>query len=107
VTIPRIISISFSLRAISPITRAAIPGTIGSERGTAMRKWILGAMAAVATSTNVGCILPIYDGDQAIRTQQLMHTSENLRMMKEEWHRFWFVDQPDHMTPLHTHGGVL
>jgi len=72
-----------------------------------MRKLILGALAALATSTNVGCILPIYDGDQAIRTRQLMDTSENLRMMKEEWHRFWFVDQPDHMTPLHTHGGVL
>jgi len=34
-------------------------------------------------------------------------TSKNLKMMKEEWHRFWFQNQPDHMTPLHTGGGKL
>jgi hypothetical protein len=37
----------------------------------------------------------------------LIFTSENLRMMIEEWERFWFLDQPDHMTPFRTHGGVI
>ena len=41
------------------------------------------------------------------RTEQLIFTSENLRMMVEEWERFWFVDQPDHMTPFRTHGGII
>jgi hypothetical protein len=64
-------------------------------------------MLGLTACTNVGCILPIYDGDRAIRTQQLMHTSEDLRMLKEEWQRIWFVDQPSHMSPIRTHGGIL
>lgn len=37
---------------------------------------------------------------QALRpSEQLLYTSENLRMMAEDWERFWFMDQPDHNTP--------
>jgi len=25
----------------------------------------------------------------------------------QEWERFWFMDQPDHMTPYRVHGGVI
>jgi hypothetical protein len=71
-----------------------------------MRSWILACLFAAIVSSS-GCILPIYNGDQAKRTQQLMTTSENLRMAQEEWERFWFIDQPDHMAPLRTHGGIL
>ena len=32
--------------------------------------------------------------------------SENLRQAGDEWERFWFLDQPSHMTPWRTHGGL-
>ena len=25
----------------------------------------------------------------------------------DEWERIWFLDQPSHMTPLRTHGGII
>jgi hypothetical protein len=72
-----------------------------------MRKWMLATVLGLMAVANSGCVLPIYSGDQARRTQQLMFTSENLRMFIEDWERFWFIDQPDHMSPSRTHGGVL
>ncbi len=72
-----------------------------------MRRWILAATLGMLVGTNTGCILPTYHGDPAKRTEQLIHTSEDLRMLDEEWARFWFRDQPSHMTPLRTHGGIL
>ena len=65
------------------------------------------AILATTLSANVGCILPIYDADPAVRARQLIYTSEDLRQLREEWHRFWFLDQPDHMNPLRTHGGII
>jgi hypothetical protein len=68
---------------------------------------ICGALFAIAIFANVGCILPIYDADPAVRARQLIFTSENLRAMRDEWHRFWFLDQPDHQSPIRTHGGII
>ena len=65
------------------------------------------AVMATTISTNVGCLIPIYDADPAVRARQLIHTSEDLRHLRDEWHRFWFLDQPSHMQPLRTHGGIL
>ena len=25
----------------------------------------------------------------------------------DEWERIWFLDQPSHLTPLRTHGGII
>ena len=36
-----------------------------------------------------------------------MFTSENLRLFLDEWERLWILDQPDHMTPYRTHGGLI
>jgi hypothetical protein len=72
-----------------------------------MRKWLLAAMLGLVACTHVGCVLPIYSGDPATRTRQLIYTSEDLRAAREEWERFWFLDQPDHMTVLRTHGGIV
>jgi hypothetical protein len=33
--------------------------------------------------------------------------SEDLRHIKNEWRRFWFNDQPSHLTPERIHGGIL
>ncbi len=72
-----------------------------------MRRLILAALLGLMLSNSVGCILPAYSGDPAVRTQQLLFTSENFRAILMEWERFWFLDQPDHMTPQRTHGGVI
>lgn len=72
-----------------------------------MRKLLLGAVAALCLGTAAGCILPAYSGDPGRRTQQLLFTSENLRQVLDEWERFWFLDQPSHMSPYRTHGGII
>lgn len=72
-----------------------------------MRYVFSAIMLSFALSSSVGCFLPIYDADPAVRARQLIYTAEDLRALREEWHRFWFLDQPDHMTPLRTHGGIL
>ncbi len=72
-----------------------------------MRKLLLGlalGLLAIATS---GCIIPAYSADPSRRTQELLYTSENLRLCLDEWERAWFLDQPDHCTPYRTHGGLL
>ena len=72
-----------------------------------MRKLVLAIACGLMISTTVGCILPIYSGDPARRTQQLIFTSENLRLILDEWERIWFLDQPSHCEPYRTHGGIL
>ncbi len=57
--------------------------------------------------TTAGCMIPAYSGDPTRRVQELIYTSEGLRMIMDEWERIWFLDQPDHMTPYRTHGGVI
>lgn len=72
-----------------------------------MRRLIMAAVVGLALSANVGCFLPIYSGDPAVRTKQLIFTSEDFRNVLNEWERIWFLDQPSHMAPIRTHGGVL
>ncbi len=72
-----------------------------------MRKLLLAVALGMMVSTTVGCILPAYSGDPARRTQQLIFTSENLRLLLDDWERIWFLDQPNHMTPYRTHGGLI
>ncbi len=72
-----------------------------------MKRIIIAALLAVAISNSTGCFLPIYSADPAERTEELIITAENQRAMREEWRRFWFLDQPDHSRPLRVHGGIL
>ena len=72
-----------------------------------MRRLLVCLLLASALSAQVGCIIPAYSADPARRAQQLIYTSENLRTLLDEWERIWFLDQPDHMTPYRTHGGVI
>lgn len=71
-----------------------------------MRKVVLGAVVAVLTLSNIGCIIPMYSPDRTRRMQQLLYTSENLRQIPDEWERAWLLDQPSHMTLYRTHGGL-
>ncbi len=70
------------------------------------RRLTLLAVAACLTLTNGGCLLNIWSADPNTRMQQLMNVSENLRQMEGEWQRFWFTDQPSHLTPTRIHGGI-
>ena len=72
-----------------------------------MRRLLLGALLGLCLSTNIGCLIPPYSGDPQRRTQELLYTSDNLRLFLDEWERLWFLDQPDHMTPFRNHGGVI
>ena len=36
-------------------------------------------------------MIPAYSADPARRTQELMFTSESLRMMLDEWERAWML----------------
>ena len=56
--------------------------------------------------TGAGCFIPIYPSDYTRRTGALLNTSEDLRQIEQEWARFWFVDQPSHMTYDRIHGGI-
>ncbi len=67
--------------------------------------WLL--LVACTTMPLVGCAIPIYSANPARRAQQLIYTSENFRAILHEWERFWFLDQPSHMTPYRVHGGVI
>jgi hypothetical protein len=72
-----------------------------------MRRLLLALACSLLLGTVAGCFVPAYSGDSARRTQELMFTSENLRMILDTWERIWFLDQPDHMTPYRTHGGLI
>lgn len=73
----------------------------------AMRRVLQLALLTVCLSTSVGCMLPIYSATPERRVQQLLFTSEDLRMIVDEWERIWFLDSPSHLTPLRTHGGII
>jgi hypothetical protein len=72
-----------------------------------MRRLLLAVTLASALGGSLGCILPAYSGDPVRRTQQLIWTSEELRLLLDEWERFWMLDQPAHTTPYRTHGGII
>ena len=72
-----------------------------------MRRLLVAVLLCSALMANAGCLLPIYSGDPAVRTKELIFTSENMRAILDEWERIWFLDQPSHMTPIRTHGGVI
>ena len=61
----------------------------------------------LAARASTGCLMPIYSADPARRAQQLIYTSENLRLLLDEWERIWFLDMPTHLTPHSTHGGII
>ena len=47
-----------------------------------------------------------YSADPNVRISQLLHQSEDLRQIGQEWRRFWFNDQPQHLTPERVHGMI-
>jgi ABC-type dipeptide/oligopeptide/nickel transport system permease component len=72
-----------------------------------MRRLILLAVTALMLSSATGCLIPMYSADPSRRAAQLLNTSEDMRQALDEWERIWFLDQPSHLTPFRTHGGIL
>ena len=72
-----------------------------------MRRLICTALLGMAVASSTGCLIPIYSGDPVRRSRQLINTSEDMSSILDEWERIWFVDQPSHLTPYRTHGGML
>ena len=72
-----------------------------------MRTLFAIVLGGLLLGTSAGCLIPGYSSDPLRRSTELLYTSENLRMILDEWERIWFLDQPDHMTPYRTHGGLI
>jgi hypothetical protein len=72
-----------------------------------MQRLLLALVLGLLVGSSTGCIIPGYSGDPTRRTQQLIFTSENFRLINDEWERIWMLDQPDHCTPYRTHGGLI
>ena len=72
-----------------------------------MRKFILALLLGLFLCGSSGCIIPAYSPDPVRRTRQLIWTAEGFRMFHDEWERVWMLDQPNHMTPYRTHGGII
>ena len=72
-----------------------------------MRRILCALLLALLLSANTGCLIPAYSADPTQRAQQLIFTSEDLRTALMAWERFWFLDQPSHMTFQRVHGGVI
>lgn len=75
-----------------------------------MRKsWAALALLGAVIAMCEGCApvpLPHYAAYPPLRVEQLLVDSENLRQANDDWNRFWFLDQPSHLTPYRTHGGL-
>ncbi|MCE9554920.1 MAG: hypothetical protein K8T91_16320 [Planctomycetes bacterium] len=72
-----------------------------------MRRFAMALVLGSCLATGTGCFIPAYSGDPVTRTEELIYTSEGYRHILEEWRRIWFLDQPDHLTPFRTHGGII
>jgi hypothetical protein len=75
-------------------------------RKLTFRQLILGMIAAFGLTANSGCLINQYSSDPNIRMQQMLYQSEDLRQIQNEWRRFWFNDQPSHLTFERVHGGI-
>ena len=66
-------------------------------------------LVLAALAIGEGCApvpLPHYAAYGPKRVEELLVDSENLRLAGDDWERFWFLDQPSHLTPFRTHGGL-
>ena len=71
------------------------------------RKLFYLVVIAVVGVGNTGCLLNQYAADPNVRMHQFINQSEDYRQIGEFWRRFWFNDQPSHLTPERIHGGIM
>ena len=71
-----------------------------------MWRSLLLMVAASLVLLNSGCFIPIYPSDPTRRVEALLNTSEDLRQVEKEFARFFFTDQPSHLTFDRIDGGL-
>ncbi|MGF1578999.1 MAG: hypothetical protein ACFCD0_06515 [Gemmataceae bacterium] len=71
-----------------------------------MRRLLLSLLLGLTIIGNSGCFLNLWSADPNERMEQMLFTSENYRQIRDEWRRFWFTDQPSHLTYDRIHGGI-
>jgi len=71
-----------------------------------MRRALAGFALGLLLLSNTGCLLNKYPSNPTERMETLIFESEDLRQIREEWKRFWFADQPSHLTYDRVHGGI-
>ena len=71
-----------------------------------MRRLLIAFAAAGALLGSSGCFVNEYSSDPNRRIVELLNQSEDLRQIADEWERFWFLDQPSHMTYDRVDGGL-
>jgi len=57
--------------------------------------------------TSTGCVHAIFSSDPVRRNNQLLYKSHDMRLITDEWERFWMLDQPAHTSPYRHHGGIM
>ncbi|MDR2762985.1 MAG: hypothetical protein LBB88_10310 [Planctomycetaceae bacterium] len=72
-----------------------------------LRILLLALLLNILLICSSGCLLPVYSGDPETRISHLVNQSEGLRLIPDEWQRFWLLDQPNHMTIYRVHGGII
>ena len=83
-----------------------ISDQVGDREGVMLRRMLLLVFAAGMAVSNSGCLINMYSATPLTRIDELLTVSENLRQIEAEWRRFWFVDEPSHLTYERIHGGV-
>ena len=64
-----------------------------------MRRMLrMGLLASVMLSGMAGCFVNMYSSDPIRRYRQLFFQSEDLRLIEDEWERFWMIDQPSQLS---------
>jgi hypothetical protein len=103
------LSMKDSANISEPSTQSKASRQLGKRRslGAMLSRTVLSLTLVVAVMSSVGCFLPIYSARPERRVEQLLFTSDNLRQVVDDWERFWQLDQPSHMSPIRTHGGIL
>jgi hypothetical protein len=71
-----------------------------------MRRLLIALAAGGALLGSSGWFVNEYSSDPNRRVVELLNQSEDLRQIADEWERFWFLDQPSHMTYDRVDGGL-
>ena len=70
-----------------------------------MRRVIFtGLLAIIMTTSFAGCFVNEYSADPIRRYRQLFYQSEDLRLLEDDFERFWMLDQPSTLSPKFYHG---
>lgn len=91
---------------VSRLAEVVWPAPLESELGEEVMRMTWWVFIVIALLSQSGCLLNVWSSDPERRMKQMLTVSENLRMIEDEWERFWLLDQPSHLTPYRVHGGI-